>query len=163
MTWRYLSRYGSCGMMCAMSTALEWIAAIGAVIAAAGGLAGWLALARARLQLRTETIRNSRERQENEFHRKRFTKVWDWWHEQPEGETFVKAAQWYSEWTGAAKPFHGGKDGGFTPGFGSADASEAYERYIDYLAAIYQPMIKLAPAHPGDRTWFVIPAPPWRK
>jgi hypothetical protein len=123
-----------------MSTSLEWIAAVGAVIAAAGGLAGWLSTARARMQLRAETIRNGQDRRENELHRQRFAEVWNWQREQPGGDERVQAARWFGEWTGASRPYRGGKDSPpQTPGLHSPDFDDAYDRYIEFLAAVYQP------------------------
>jgi hypothetical protein len=67
------------------------------------------------------------------LHRQRFIEVWNWWHGQPDGEEGIRAARWYSGWTGNDKPFHGGLDDGrSTPGFGCLDADEAYESYMDF-------------------------------
>jgi hypothetical protein len=132
-----------------MNATLEWITAIAAVIAAAGGLAGWLGAARARLQLRAETLRNSQDRRENELHRQRLAEVWHYWHDMPDSPERTEAARWYSEWTGAARPRRGGTGSGSQPpGFGCRDADDAYDRYIAFLAAVYQPG-RLGPPRPA--------------
>jgi hypothetical protein len=46
---------------------------------------------------------------------------------------------WFSEWTGARDPYHGTDEGSIPPGFGCRDADDAYERYIDFLDAIFHP------------------------
>ena len=72
--------------------------------------------------------------------RARLAEVWQWWHDQPDGDARVKAARWYSEWTGAAMPFRGGLEPGpQSPGFGCASDEEAYERYVGFLEAKYEP------------------------
>lgn len=127
-------------MLTAMNTTLEWIAAIGAVIAAAGGLAGWLSVTRTRLELRTETIRNGQDRRENELHRQRFAEVWNWQRDQPDGDERAQAARWFGEWTGASRPYRGGKDSPpQTPGLHSAGADDAYDRYVEFLGEVYEP------------------------
>jgi hypothetical protein len=116
--------------------ALAWIAAIGGVAATIGT---WLGPVRARWQLRAETLRDSQARRENELHRARLAEVWHWWHEQPDGPERAAAARWYSEWTGASRPFGGADPGPMAPGIGCADADEAYDRYVGFLDAVYQP------------------------
>jgi hypothetical protein len=120
-----------------MGNALEWIAAIGGVLATIGT---WYGPLRARWQMRAEELRTSRARRENELHRQRFADVWGWQRSQPAGPERVDSARWFSEWTGAARPRRGGLDSGpMTPGMHSGDVDEAYERYVDYLGAVYQP------------------------
>jgi hypothetical protein len=94
------------GMLYGVGNALEWIAAIGGVLATVGV---WLGPVRARWDLRAEELRTSRARRENELHRQRFASVWEWqWNHPPVGPARVAAARWYSEWTGAARPRRGG-------------------------------------------------------
>jgi hypothetical protein len=120
-----------------MSNPLAWIAAIGGVAATIGA---WRTEATARWQALAERRRTDRTRRQDELHRARLAEVWQWWHEQPDGDERVKAARWYSEWTGAARPFRGGLDDGpQSPGFGCASADEAYERYVGFLEAKYEP------------------------
>jgi hypothetical protein len=120
-----------------VSNALEWIAAIGGVLATVGT---WLGPVQARWELRAEELRTSRARRENELNRQRFASVWEWQRNHPTvGSARVAAARWYSEWTGAARPRRGGLDPGpMTPGQHSGDVDEAYNRYIDFLDAIYE-------------------------
>jgi hypothetical protein len=120
-----------------MSDTLTWIAALGGVAATIGT---WLGPLRTRWQLRAEALRDSQARRENELHRQRFTEIWHWWHDQPDGPERVEAARWYTEWTGAARPRRGGEDDGpMAPGFGCADANEAYDRYTGFLGAQHRP------------------------
>jgi hypothetical protein len=77
-------------------------------------------------------------RQENQLHRQRFSEVWTWWHDQPDGPQREDAARWYTEWTGATRPRRGGLDDGpLAPGIGFANAGEAYERYLQFLSIQY--------------------------
>jgi hypothetical protein len=133
-------------MLYGMGNALEWIAAVGGVLATVGV---WLGPVRARWDLRAEEQRTSRARRENELHRQRFTSVWEWQRNHPPvGPARVAAARWYSEWTGAARPRRGGLDSGpMTPGQHSGDVDDAYNRYIDFLDAIYEPR-RLGPPIP---------------
>ncbi len=78
-------------------------------------------------------------RRENELHRQRLAEVWDYWHDLPDGPERTAAARWYTEWTGASPPFSDGADGPLAPGVGCADADEAYDRYIGFLDAVYNP------------------------
>jgi hypothetical protein len=125
-------------MLYAVGNALEWIAAIGGVLATVGT---WLGPVRARWKLRAEELRNSRARRENELHRQRFATVWEWQRKHPPvGPARVAAARWYSEWTGVASPRRGGLDSGpITPGQHSGDVDEAYNSYIDFLDGVYHP------------------------
>jgi hypothetical protein len=133
-------------MLDAMSDPLAWIAAIGGAAATAGA---WLGPVRNRWQLRAELVRTDKARRENELHRRRFTEVWNWQRDQPEGRDRMEAARWYGEWTGAASPRRGGLDDGpQTPGLHSADADDAYERYIEFLGAVYEPGRMGAPRQP---------------
>jgi hypothetical protein len=129
-----------------VSDPLAWIAAVGGVAATAGA---WLGPVRARWQLRAERLGTDRARWENELHRRRFTDVWNWQNHQPEGDQRIDAARWYGEWTGAARPRHGGHGGGpQTPGLHSATADDAYERYIEFLSALYEPGRLGSPTQP---------------
>jgi hypothetical protein len=124
-------------MLDAVNDALIWIAAIGGVLATVGA---WLGPVRARWILRAEELRTSRARRENQLHRQRFADVWEWQRSQPEGHQRADAARWFGEWTGASRPCRGGLDDGpQTPGLHSGDADDAYERYVDFLDAAYQP------------------------
>jgi hypothetical protein len=113
--------------------ALQWTA-VGSVIAAAGAvlaaIGAWRTEATARWQARAERLRNTAARKENGLQRRRFTEIWQWWHDQPDGSGRAAAARWYTEWTGAARPYHGKDDGPMAPGIGSATAGEAYKQYI---------------------------------
>lgn len=121
-------------MLDCVSSALEWIAAIGGVLATAGT---WFSPIRSRWQLRVEELRVGRERRENQLHRQRFAEIWEWQRSQPEGQERMEAARWFSEWTGAARPRRGGLDTGpMTPGLHSGNVNEAYERYVDFLGAL---------------------------
>jgi hypothetical protein len=52
----------------------------------------------------------------------------------------VEAARWYGEWTGAYRPRRGGRDPGpQTPGLHNADGDDAYQSYINFLSAVYEP------------------------
>jgi hypothetical protein len=65
--------------------------------------------------------------------------AWNWQRQQPDGPDRVKAVRWFGEWTGADKPYRGGLDDGpQTPGLHSGDAGDAYERYVDFLGAVYE-------------------------
>jgi hypothetical protein len=134
-------------MLSDMGNALEWIAAIGAVLATVGT---WFGPARARWELRAEELRTGRAQRENELHRRRFASVWEWQRDHPPvGPVRVAASRWYSEWTGAARPRRGGLDSGpMTPGQHSGDVDDAYDRYIDFLDAIYQPGRQAPPIPP---------------
>lgn len=148
-------------MLDAVTNALNWIAAIGAVLATVGA---WLGPVRARWQLRAEELRTSRARRENELHRRRFASVWEWQRSQPAGPERVDAARWYEEWTGNAKPRRGGLDPGpVTAGLHSGDADEAYEHYIDYLSAVYEPGRLGSPAQPLQGSPDMPEAPPTAK
>jgi hypothetical protein len=138
-----LGMTATCGILAGMDfNALEWIAAVGGVAATAGA---WRTEATARWQARVERLRNDRMRRENELHRQRFAEVWTWQRDQPAGEERAKAARWFGEWTGA-RPLHRSLDDGpQTPGLHSADADDAYERYVEFLGAIYEPG-RLGPA-----------------
>ena len=52
-------------MLSVMTSAIEWITAIAAIIGASGGGVALLGAARARWNLRAETLRNSKDRREN--------------------------------------------------------------------------------------------------
>lgn len=120
-----------------MGNPLAWIAAIGSVLATIGAWAGPL---KARWQLRAEELRNGRDRRENELHRQRFASVWEWQRNQADGPARMEAARWYGEWTGAARPRRGGLDPGpQTPGLNNAEGDDAYQSYINFLSAIYEP------------------------
>lgn len=119
-----------------MTTALAWIAAVGGVLATVGT---WLGPVRARWELRAEQLRNSQARRENELHRKRFGDVWNWWRDQPE-DSRVDAIHWYSEWTGVVRPRRAGIDNGpMTPGLHNGNEDGAYQDYVQFLEAVYQP------------------------
>ena len=129
-----------------MSDLLAWIAAVGGVAATADT---WLGPVRTRWQQRAEQLRTDRARWENELHRRRFADVWNWQRDQPEGDQRVDAARWYGEWNGAATPRHGGDGGGpQTPGLHSAAEDDAYERYVEFLSALYEPGRLGSPAQP---------------
>lgn len=134
-------------MLFVVTDALAWIAAIGAVLATVGA---WLGPLKARWELRAEELRTGRARRENELHRQRFASVWEWQRNHPPaGPARVSAARWYSEWTGAARPRRGGLDSGpITPGQHSGDVDDAYNRYIDFLSAVYEPGRLGAPIPP---------------
>ncbi len=125
-------------MLDAVGNALEWIAAIGGVLATVGT---WIGPLRARWSLRAEELRTGRAQRENELHRRRYAAVWEWQRNQPEGSKRVEAARWFSEWTGAVGPRRGGLDPGpQAPGLHNGDADDAYKRYIDFLSAVYDPI-----------------------
>ncbi len=129
-----------------MSDPLTWIAAVGGVAATVGA---WLGPVRTRWQWRAEHARTDEARRDNELHRRRFAEVWNWQRNQPEGPERIDAARWYGEWTGAARPRRGGLDDGpQTPGLHSADEDDAYERYIEFLSAVYEPGRLGAPVEP---------------
>ena len=133
-------------MLDGMSNPLAWIAAIGSIAATIGA---WMGPVRARWQLRAEQLRTDKARRENELHRRRFAEVWNWQRTQPEGHDRIEAARWYGEWTGAARPWRGGLGGGpQTPGLHNADEDEAYERYVQFLGAVYEPGRIGSPAQP---------------
>jgi hypothetical protein len=120
-----------------MTVALAWIAAIGGLAATIGA---WRTEATARWQAHTERLRTDKARHENHLHRQRFTHIWNWQRDQPDGPPRVEAARWYAEYTGAASPRRGGLDDGpQTPGLHSPNASDAYDRYLDFLSAIHEP------------------------
>lgn len=82
----------------------------------------------------------SRARRENELHRQRFADVWEWQRNQPPGDERLQFARWYGEWTGNFRPRRGGLDDApLTPGLHSGHVSDAYERYLEYLSAVYEP------------------------
>lgn len=117
-------------------TIATWILAIAtAVLAAEGGTA--LLQWRARWEARAEESRTDQARRENDLHRRRFTELWEWLQSQPEAEK-AAAARWFGEYTGASAPLQGGTGSPpQTPGLHSADASDAYERYIEFLNGRY--------------------------
>ena len=117
--------------------ALEWIAAVGGVAATAGA---WRTEAAARWQALVERRRTDKARWENELHRQRYTTVWNWQRDQPEGAERTRSARWFGEWTGASAPYRGGMDSPpATPGLHSANADDAYDRYVNFLGAVYEP------------------------
>jgi hypothetical protein len=123
-------------MLAVMIDPLAWIAAVGGVAATVGA---WRTEATARWQARVERLRTDAARRENELHRRRFAEVWNWWHDQPDGPQRTEVARWYYEWTGARPPLSPGADGPPPPGIGCRDVDEAYERYVGYLGAVYEP------------------------
>jgi hypothetical protein len=123
-------------MLAVMSTALEVIAAIGGVLATIGA---WRTEATARWQARGERLRTDAARRENELHRMRYAEVYSWWHDMPDGPARIRAMHWFGEWTGARHPYHGADQGAIPPGLGCRDADDAYDRYIDFLDAVYHP------------------------
>lgn len=129
-------------------TVATWILAIATVfLAAEGGTA--LVLWRSRWEARAEEARTAEARRENELHRQRFTALWQWLQNEPEGDRKTQAARWYSEWTGARAPLRGAiDDGPQPPGAHSGDAVEAYERYVDFLGAQYEPQQRLGQPGP---------------
>lgn len=133
-------------MLYGVGNALEWIAAIGGVLATVGT---WLGPLKTRWQLHAEELRTGRARRENELHRRRFASVWEWQQNHPPvGPARVAAARWYSEWTANARPLRGGLDTGpMTPGQHSGDVDDAYKRYIEYLDGVYEPG-RLVPPFP---------------
>ena len=143
-------------MLTPMSDALLWTGAIGGAVAAAGGIAAavgaWRSEVTARWQARVERLRTDTARNENALHRQRFAEVWNWWHKQADGPKRSAAVRWYYEWSGAGPPFDPGADGPLAPGVGSADADDAYARYVDFLSALYQPG-RLGPPRPKWKTW----------
>ena len=144
-----------------VGSALEWIAAIGGVLAAIG-IGAWAGPVKARWQLRAEELRNGRDRRENELHRQRFASVWEWQRNHPPvGPARVAASRWYSEWTGNARPRRGGLDPGpMTPGQHSGDVDDAYERYIDFLDDVYQPGRLVPPIPPLQAEDLPLASPP---
>jgi hypothetical protein len=120
-------------------TIATWILAIATVaLAAEGGTA--LLQWGARWQARTEELRTDEARRENELHRQRFMDLYRWWHDVPDGPERVAAIRWFGEWTGAHKPLSGGLDDGpQTPGLHAGSAGEAYEDYLNFLSAVYEP------------------------
>lgn len=99
---------------------------------------------------------------ENHLHRQRFASVWGWQRNHPPvGPTRVAAARWYSEWTGNAKPLRGGLDPvPITPGQHSGDVDDAYERYIEFLDAIYEPGRLVPPIPPLQAQDLTSASPP---
>ena len=125
--------------MVSMSNPLEWIAAVSPAAIIAAIIAGRTE-ATARWQARVERLRTDRARQENELHRQRFEEVWNWQRDQPAGEERVKSARWYGEWTGTDRPYRGGLDPKpLTPGLHSGDVDNAYNDYLAFLSAVYEP------------------------
>jgi hypothetical protein len=120
-------------------TIATWILAVATTaIAIEGGTA--LLQWGARWHARAEQFRTDAARRENELHRRRFAEVWNWQRDQPDGDERAQAARWFGEWTGASRPFRGGKDSPpQTPGLHSAGADDAYDRYIEFLGAVYEP------------------------
>jgi hypothetical protein len=112
------------------------VAAVGAVIAAVGA---WRTEATARWQARVERLRTDQARKENELHRLRHRQLYDWRHDMPDGPERIEAMRWFGEWTGARDPYHGTDQGAIPPGFGCRDASDAYERYVGFLDAVFHP------------------------
>jgi hypothetical protein len=149
-------------MLYAVGNVLEWIAAIGGVLATVGAWAGPL---KARWGLRAEELRTGRAQRESELHRRRYVEVWEWQRNQPEGSARTDVARWFAEWTGAVGPRRGGLDPGpQTPGQHSGDVDDAYNRYIDFLSANYEPgrldspvpplrEQNLPPASPAELRW----------
>jgi hypothetical protein len=100
-------------------------------------------------QGRTEQLRTDEARRENELHRQRFNDVWNWQRDQPDGQDRIDTARWFGEWTGAARPRRGGLDQGpQTPGLHSADQDDDYQRYVEFLDAMYEPGRLGPPAQP---------------
>jgi hypothetical protein len=130
-------------MLAAMSDPLAWTGAIAGAAAAVAGIiaaiGAWRTEITARWQARAERLRTDTARRENELHRMRHAELYHWWHDMPDGDARIKAMHWFGEWTGARDPYHGDAQGAIPPGFGSGDAGEAYQRYVDYLDAIYDP------------------------
>lgn len=62
-------------MLYAVSNALEWIAAVGGVLATVGA---WIGPLRARWQLRAEELRTGRAQRENRHHQRRYEQIWEW-------------------------------------------------------------------------------------
>jgi hypothetical protein len=116
--------------------ALEWIAAIGGVAATVGA---WRTEVTARWRARVERLRNDEARRENALHRLRHGELYRWWHDMPDGPARIKAMHWFGEWTGARDPYHGADQGAIPPGFGCANADEAYDRYVGLLDLIFHP------------------------
>jgi hypothetical protein len=120
-----------------VSDPLAWIAAVGGVAARAGA---WLGPVRARWQLRTERLGTDRARWENELHRRRFADVWNWQNHRPEGDQRIDARAGTANGPAPPGRRHGGHGGGpQTPSLHSATADDAYERYIEFLSALYEP------------------------
>jgi hypothetical protein len=122
---------------------LEWtgaisgsVAAVGAVVAAIGA---WRTEITARWQARVERLRNDQARRENELHHARHAQLWNWWHDMPDGPERIRAMHWFGEWTAARDPYRGDEQGAIPPGFGCANADEAYQRYTGWLEMIYHP------------------------
>lgn len=132
------------GILISVSNALEWIAAIGGVAATVGA---WLGPVRSRWQLRAEQLRTDRARWENQLHRQRFADIWGWQRCQSDGPERTEAVRWFAEWTGTARPRRGGLDAGpQIPGLHSGDLDGAYESYVQFLGAVYEPGHLGAPA-----------------
>lgn len=140
------ARRPAAGILAGMTIA-TWIVAIATTaLAIEGGTA--LAQWGARWHARAEQLRTDTARRENALHRQRFTEVWRWWHDQPDGPDRTEAIRWYDEWTGAARPRRGGLDDGpQAPGLHSPGVGDAYERYVEFLGAVYEPG-RLGPPRP---------------
>jgi hypothetical protein len=127
-------------------TAAVILAVVAAVILAAAGYI-WTAGISKKLEERTaqhaadaERERTDAARHETWLHRQRFTEVWNWQDSEPPGEERAQSARWFGEWTGASLPYRGGKDSPpQTPGLHSASADDAYQRYLEFLGAQYEP------------------------
>jgi hypothetical protein len=137
-----------------MTSPIEWITAIAAIIGASGGGVALAGAARARWNLRAEILRNSQDRHENELHRLRHAHLYRWWHDMPDGPGRIRAMHWFGEYTGASDPYHGGLGGGpLTPGLHAGDADGAYRDYVSLLDAIYHP------GRPGPEPRPIAPPP----
>jgi hypothetical protein len=79
-----------------MSNPLAWTGAIGGAVAAAAGIiaavGAWRTEITASWWARAERLRTDEARRENELYRQRFTEVWQWWHDRPDGPERVQAA-----------------------------------------------------------------------
>ena len=122
---------------------LAWTGAIGGAVAAVAGIiaaiGAWRTEVTARWLARVEQIRTDKARRENELHRARHAELYQWWHDMPDGPARFRAMHWFGEWTGARDPYHGSDQGAIPPGFGCANANEAYDRYVDLLDLIFHP------------------------
>lgn len=139
-----------------MSDPLAWTGAIGGAVAATAGIiaavGAWRTEITARWQARAEAIRTDKARRENELHRQRFAEIWNWQRDQPDGDERARAARWFGEWAGASGPYRGGKDSPpQTPGLHSADVADAYDRYVEFLRAVYEPGTSARPDPSGQR------------
>jgi hypothetical protein len=110
--------------------ALEWVAAVGGVAAAAGA---WRTEAAARWQARAERLRTDKARREKDLHQARFLQLYHWWNDMPDSPERRAAMDFFAEWTGARDPGRAGEPGPLPPGFGSADSDDAYRSYVRTL------------------------------